>query len=70
MFGFVEDKNEKKAWFFTGMVSQACWLLCVLLKGSFVKEAVFGSHGLIPVRLSFLYTYLRLILCSLLWTLP
>ena len=32
MFEFVESNNEKKAWFFTVMVSQACWLLCVSLK--------------------------------------
>ena len=53
MFEFVESNNEKKAWFFTVMVSQARWLLCVSLKGSSVKEAIFGSHGLIPVMLSF-----------------
>lgn len=52
MFGCVEDKNEKKTWFFTGMASQTCWLLCISLNGSSFKEVVFGSHRCIPVTLS------------------
>ena len=54
MFGFVEDKNEKKTWFFTGMASQTCWLLYISLNGSSFKEVVFGSHRCIPMTLSFL----------------